>query len=213
MIYKNLLYELSKGQNGSSTPDAVEINVPSNARFYQVDLATRTIDAPKYLSVQQEHRAETVYFLVDRYYDNVDLSQTTCIVNFINADNQAYIYYVPFCDVYLFDGKMILPWNISGAATAKPGKVQYSLTFYRMENIVNPSDLDITENLGKLTYKLSTQMAQSEVMYGLNLEDLIVLEDQNDENYDYTNDLKLLQTILASIGQSYEEAVVYWTDV
>lgn len=208
MIYKNLLYELSKGKNGSATPDAIQINVPSNAQFYTVDLSTRTIDAPKYLSVQQEHRAETVYFLIDRYYDNVDLSKTTCVVNFINADNQGYVYFVPYCDVYLFDGKIILPWNISGAATAKPGIVRYSLMFYRMEDLPAAEDLDTAEDLGKITYRLTTQMAQSEVMYGLDIEEVA-----KDEDFGFTSSLEQLHALLASITQSYQEAFVYWTDV
>lgn len=208
MIYKNLLYEISKGQNGSSNPEAIEMNVPSNAHLYQVDLNTRTIEAPKYLSVQQEHRAETVYFVVDRYYGNMDLSLTTCVVNFINANNEGYVYFIPYCDVYMFDGKIILPWNISGAATKKAGIVSYSLMFYLMEDLPAADELDTAEGLGKITYRLSTQMAQSEVMYGMDLEEVA-----NDETFGFESNLEQLHTLLASIGQSFEEAIVYWTDV
>jgi len=72
MNYKSLLYEIQNASSASPTSDV--IIVPSNARIYNVDLNTRIIDAPEYLSVQHEHYAETVYFLVDRYYDSMDLA-------------------------------------------------------------------------------------------------------------------------------------------
>ena len=50
MTYKKLLFTLA-GQDGSSNPDAIKINVPTTADLYYVNLNTRTIDAPRYLSV------------------------------------------------------------------------------------------------------------------------------------------------------------------
>lgn len=218
MNYKSLLYELQQGNNnGSYIPDAVAINVPSNASLYNVDLKTRTIEAPQYLSVLNEHRAETVYFLVDRYYDNMDLSQTVCVIYFVTKDGKGYIYYVPFCDVTTFYGKMIIPWNISGAATAFEGKVKYNLSFYLMENIPDINNYDLFDWANaKFKYRLTTKPAESEVLHGLPLETVA-----NDADFGFSlENLNQTHTLLASIQdkintayEAIEDSIVYWTDV
>jgi hypothetical protein len=49
--------------------------------------------------VQKDHNAETLYFILDRYYDNVDLATMSCIVQYQNASkdkaSSGYIYAVP----------------------------------------------------------------------------------------------------------------------
>ena len=210
MNYKSLLYELQQGgYNGSYMPDAVPINVPSNASLYGVNLNTRTIDAPQYLSVLEEHKAETVYFLVDRYYDNMDLSQTVCVIYFVTKDGKGYVYNVPFCDVTTFYGKMIIPWNITGAATRLEGKVKYAINFYLMEDLdINPNDLDTIDwDQVKFKYRLSTKPAESEVLHGLNMEDFA-----NDEDFGFDRNLTQLHTLLSSLNQAVQESVVYWVD-
>jgi hypothetical protein len=38
------------------------------------------VEAPPVLGVKKDHYAETLYFSVDRYYDNMDLASTTCLI-------------------------------------------------------------------------------------------------------------------------------------
>jgi hypothetical protein len=78
MNYKSLLSEINNAAMASTLVDAIV--VPSNKQLYNVDLNTRKIEAPEVLSIQSEHYAETVYFLVDRFYDNMDLAQTNCVI-------------------------------------------------------------------------------------------------------------------------------------
>jgi hypothetical protein len=56
------------------------ILLPSDENVYEIDLNKRTIKAPDFLSVKEDHAAETIYFLVDRFYDNMDLSTAACII-------------------------------------------------------------------------------------------------------------------------------------
>ena len=111
MNYKSLLYEIQNANVQGPTTD--EIIVPSNISLYTVNLDTREIDAPEYLSVQHEHYAETVYFLVDRYHDRMDLAQTNCVIQYITPDNESYVYVVPFCDTVTYENKMIITTQIS----------------------------------------------------------------------------------------------------
>lgn len=87
------------------------LQIPSDELIYAVDLNSRTIDTPVYLSTETDHTAETIFFIVDRYYETYDLAQATCIIEFINAKNEPGIYLVPIYDLetYATDGKILFP--------------------------------------------------------------------------------------------------------
>ena len=75
------------------------ILLPTNENIYEIDLNTRSIQAPEILSAQRDHHAETVYFKVDRYFDNMDLTKTVCIVDVlvafsgeVNDEGNKYLY-------------------------------------------------------------------------------------------------------------------------
>lgn len=147
-------------------------NPPSLARLpasevtYDINLEERLINSPKFLSTKKEHKSETIYFRVDRFYDYVDLSTTTCIIQYKTAQTKTpRTYIVPFFDIATQreNGKMLIPWCIDGAATSEVGLVEYSLMFYRIAEI---------ENERKIVYRLNTQPAKSEVLYTLDVQSI-----------------------------------------
>ena len=148
----------------------IAVLLPSDEKTFNVNLSTRTIDAPEYLSVAKDHLAETIYFVMDRYYDGVDLSQTTGIVQYINADKEPRIYAIPFYDITTFKDKILFPWCIEGEVTKKAGVVQYSLKFYHTYKD--------EENNILFDLNLNTTMAKSKILNGL---DVV----KQDENYNY----------------------------
>ena len=58
----------------------VALLLPSDETIYNIDLNSRTIEAPEFLSTETDHFAETIYFKVDRYFDNMDSTKTICII-------------------------------------------------------------------------------------------------------------------------------------
>lgn len=168
------LYEIAS----QNSPNIVELpNAKKN--MYEVNLSTREIDSPKFLSLNAEHRAEVVYFVMDRFYDYMDLINTTCVIQYIAPDNKPYVYVVPFYDIYTFRylNKMIIPWNIDGAATQKAGLLKYSIRFYKLAGE--------GEN-AELVYNLNTLPAQSEILESLNVDPLNKEEvDFQTEAYEY----------------------------
>lgn len=205
MNYKSLLYEIQKASSSQKGPTADTIIVPSNIRLYKIDLNTREIDAPEYLSVQHEHYAETVYFLVDRYYDNMDLAQTTCIVQYV-TNNQSYVYAVPFCDVTTYPDKIIIPWCISGSATEYAGIVKYLLRFYCMDMPSTEGESEYDPSQAQFSYSLSTLVAQSRVMYGLPVENVL---DEPEYHVDTNN---RFYELLRSIGEMVDNSTLYWNE-
>ena len=114
------------------------LNPPSYVLFfyiqktYNIDLATRTIDAPAHLSVSKDHESETIYFKIDRFHDYMDLTNTTCVIQYITPDKKTHLYVVPFYDVITdkINNKIIFPWCVDGNVTKFTGIVEFSIRFY-----------------------------------------------------------------------------------
>lgn len=139
-------------------------NAPSNVylpyadNIYDIDLTTRTINGPEMISVQKDHRSTVIYFKVDRFVDFMDLANTVCVIEYIipgDITRVPYLYAVPFYDIikYSAEDKIIFPWNVSGAATLKSGKIEYAIRFFKID-----------ENGGKLIYNLNTLPTSSSIL-------------------------------------------------
>ena len=153
---------------------------PFARNIYDVDLNTRTIHGPKTLSVRRDHRAEVIYLKVDRYYDYMDLTNTICIIQYkLPNETIPRVYIIPFFDTSTCakEDKILLPWVIGGPVTAKPGIVEYSLRFYKIEKL---SDNDI-----KLIYNLSTLPAESEILDSLEGDGEIMNAEYDSQINDY----------------------------
>lgn len=208
--YNRLLYKI-QDENAQTTA----ILLPSTERIFEIDLNSRKIEAPEFLSVAHDHRAETLYFVVDRYFDHWDLSKSTCVIQYINANNESYIYSPPYYDVETlgdeFENKMIIPWNISGAVTTYPGDVTFSFRFYHIDPysvaqtyIDDNGNEHIPEGETKFVYNLETLPATSKVLYGIGTEIL------NEEYYE------IAPSEVLNIYQKIDEINkrnVYWIDV
>ena len=194
MTYKNLLAQIQNAAIQSTTT----VNMPSNKQFYEIDLSSRTINGPATISVQGEHYAETVYFLVDRFYDNMDLAQTNCVIHYV-INNNSYVYAVPFCDVRSYDGKIIIPWTISMSATQKSGAVQYFVRFYLIDNDENTED-------PQYIYNLNTRPATSQVLTTLSQNDFV--EEDNTLNLP-----SYYEELISNFNSIANTSTVFWTDV
>ena len=136
----------------------------------EINLDTREIKAPEFLSVLEDHRSETVYFKVDRYYDYMDLAHVACVIQYINAAGKAGLYFVPFYDIYTLaeENKILFPWNISGLVTEAAGIVHFSIFFYSIDQkyIDGKYEYDYV-------YKLNTKEAKSKILTSLTVSDLL----------------------------------------
>ena len=203
--YAELLYKI---QNQNAPIEAALI--PSDEPIYQVDLNSRTISAPEFLSVEHEHAAEVIFFEVDRFYDNMDLTQTTCIIQYVNANNESYVYAVPFMDAFTHKDKLIIPWQISGAATAYPGNVTFIFRFFIMDNdsyrVDSQNQTLIPGDDGvKFYYNLATLPATSKVLHGLAPEFL------SDEYKATIGDFTYI--MLQELNSVRRDSMLYWVDV
>lgn len=177
------------------------ILLPVDEKIYNIDLDNRSIEAPEFLSLQTDHYAETVYFLVDRYYDNMDLADTICTVQYQNEkDKDGRIYLVPFFDIttYKKENKILIPWQISGEATRNAGTITFSVRFFKLN--------DFAENGKKdYIYSLNTKPAVSKILYGMDI------DSENNENLYIPADI--VTQLMNDIERVSRQSDIYWIEV
>lgn len=141
-----------------------------NETLYKIDLTTREIEVPEFLGVLEDYRSETIYFEVDRYFDYMDLAQTACVIQYINAAGKAGIYAIPFYDINTLSeqNKIILPWNLSGLVSEAAGTIQFSFFFYSIEQKIEDGEYNYIYN-----YRLNTKMVKSKILNGLAISTLL----------------------------------------
>lgn len=120
-------------------------------KLYNIDLNSRKIEAPTFLSVKGDYEAQVICFTVDRFFENMDLAQdVTCVIQYINAKGDPYLYRVPFYDTYLLkeEGKLVLPWIIKDPVTIASGKIQFALQFYKLDkdDFLSYQPIKLSEN-------------------------------------------------------------------
>lgn len=152
--YLNSLAKIQMGFNGENY-----FPIPSAEKIYCINLDTRIVEAPALLSVTEDHEAEILFFEVDRYFDNMDLLNTTCVINYSNAIGEYYVYPVPCVDAQTKrdENKLLLPWVINSDVTWAAGTVKFAFSFYE----INTGTLEFE-------YMLKTQPSTTRVVQGLN---------------------------------------------
>lgn len=188
--------------NNKNVP-TIALLMPSTETIYNVDLNKRTIEAPEFLSVETDHFSETVYFQVDRYYDNMDLTNTVCIIQYENKNAKkedgtpagGYAYLVPFYDIQHFkdENKILIPWAIGGPATAAAGDVDFAIRFYQ-----------VSADGQQIVYSLNTLPSHSKVLHGMN----VVTED----NENFIIPTGTVEDIYNQINILREQISLYWID-
>lgn len=136
------LQRLDDIQNQSQLKELVML--PSDEPRFIIDADSRTISVPDeftFLGVENDYAAETVYFEIDRYFDQHDLSTEMCVVQFESvSDEGAYetvlsdgFYPVTKIDIDTVPGKILFGWTILNDVTAHNGIVKFSVRFYSLE--------------------------------------------------------------------------------
>ena len=147
-------------------------HLPSNEPRFIIDANSREINIPfefSFLGVIGDHKAETIYFEIDRYFDDVDLSEHTCVIQFINKNPKTLkfnegMYPVTTMDVNSIDGKIIFGWNIMNDATQIAGDIHFSIRFYSIDSN------------NKFTYNFNTLTANSIILDTLDVKRTSIIE-------------------------------------
>lgn len=132
------LERLSEIQSSSTTR---LVMLPADEPRFIIDSDSRKISIPEeftFLGVKNDSRAETIYFEIDRYFDNVDLSGHTCVVQYASArDGKTGAIAEGICPISMLDvntipGKIIFGWPVTNDVTAYSTDVHFSVRFYSL---------------------------------------------------------------------------------
>lgn len=153
---KEYLSKLGQIQQAISSENFFPI--PEVEQIYKIDLNTRRVEAPAFLSVTDDNEAEILFFEVDRFFDKKDLAQTTCVILYENAAREHFMYPVPCMDLETKkeENKILLPWVINSDVTWEAGTVKFAFQFYE----INPGTL-------KFEYTLNTAETVTRVLQGM----------------------------------------------
>ena len=147
-------------------------HLPSNEPRFIIDANSWEINIPfefSFLGVIGDHKAETIYFEIDRYFDDEDLSTHTCVIQFVNKNPKTLecnegLYPVTTMDVNSIDGKIIFGWNIMNDATQIAGDIHFSIRFYSIDSN------------NKFTYNFNTLTAKSIILDTLDVKHSSIIE-------------------------------------
>lgn len=157
--FKNKLEEIAR-------LEYKERELRNNENVFDVDLNTREIKVPmelKQLGVKGDHKAETLWFALDRYYDGVDLSlDRTWAVQYTNALGESGLDPIDWKNRGKVDpagengDTILLGWDIKYDLTKAAGNVRFSLRCFHV-----PEDNLIID------YSLSTKTVSATIADGL----------------------------------------------
>ena len=194
------LQRLDDIQNQSQLKELVML--PSDEPRFIIDADSRTISVPDeftFLGVENDHAAETIYFEIDRYFDQHDLSTEMCVVQFESVSGEgAYetvlsdgFYPITKIDIDTVPGKILFGWTILNDVTAHNGIVKFSIRFYSLE----------TNESGKkeFSYNFNTLPSSLPIKETINVTGTGVKVDPSD--------LEILTARFAEIEQRAKESI------
>lgn len=188
--------QLKTLQNNQAT-EVSRINTPENG-FFKIDLDQRVVIPPSeykdFLSVEQEHYAETIYFETPRYFDDVDLATTTIIIEYVNADNEARIYPAILQDRTSNPGFIRFAWVLGHEATKAAGIIKFAVRFFSVD-----------QQEHTFVYNLQTQPMSGRIAFGLRDDKGRSIDAF--ENYDYSSE------VIGALLQQVNDARLKWIDV
>lgn len=153
---------------------------------FVIDANTRVINPPNNnytYAVSGDDLAETIYFTIDRYFDNIDLS-TKNIAVLSQINGQKRLTEITFKDITSMPNMIIFGWPISKILTEKTsGILEFSVRFYTL----NGSSID---------YSLSTLPAKLNIKYTLDFtkEEDVVIDNASDRAKDLLTNANIYGT-------------------
>lgn len=190
-------WEQLKHIQNNQAREISKITTPPSG-FFKIDLDERSITPPAeyrdFLAVAQEHMAETIYFEVDRFFDDVDLTTTNIIIEYVNGNGDARIFPAVLQDWTTNPGHIRFAWVLGNEATQAAGILTFAVRFY---------SVDQTEKI--FTYSLSTRPYSGVVIASL--------EDANGEPIDAFAEYDYSADVLSAFTQQINEYRMRWINV
>lgn len=149
-------------------------NEPGPTGYLTVDMESRRITIPPTITnigTESDDEVKRLWFKMDRYYHDIDLSTFLVRINYLNAEGNGDVYTPE--DVSVEDNALIFSWLIGRYAVSKVGNVKFAICC-----------VDIKDH-GVVDREFNTTIASLPVLEGLETVELFD-EDKIDAIYNAT---------------------------
>lgn len=116
-----------------------------------------------FLGVHGDIEVNKVLFLFPKYYNSIDMTEFTPIVNYVNANGDANYYECK--EVKSSNGIAFFEWNITSDVTSHIGNIVFSVRLIKYDNL-------------KIIKEFNTKPSTGTVLEGLNVDDHVTPEIQ-----------------------------------
>ena len=116
-----------------------------------------------FLGVHGDIEVNKVLFLFPKYYNSIDMTEFTPIVNYVNANGDANYYECK--EVKSSNGIAFFEWNITSDVTSHIGNIMFSVRLIKYDNL-------------KIIKEFNTKPSTGTVLEGLNVDDHVTPEIQ-----------------------------------
>ena len=138
--------------------------LPLDEEIFEINANARTITVPagfkkNGVGVQGDHTAETIHFVIDRYFDSIDLAADDIFIAIQYEGPNKDIHGLDpavFKDVVTLQNKIIFGWVIDDKITAVPGAIKFAVHFFKGE-------LDENNKIKSVKYSFNTLPASINV--------------------------------------------------
>ena len=114
--------------------------LPLDEEVFNIDANSRAITVPagfkkNGIGVLGDHTAETIHFVIDRYFDSIDLAADNIkiAIQYEGAKDVKGLDLAVFKDTETLQNKIIFGWVIDDKITAIPGTIKFSVHFFNAE--------------------------------------------------------------------------------
>lgn len=116
-----------------------------------------------FLGVHGDIEVNKILFLFPKYYNSIDMTEFTPIVNYVNANGDANYYECK--EVKSSNGIAFFEWNITSDVTSHIGNIMFSVRLIKYDNL-------------KIIKEFNTKPSTGTVLEGLNVDDHVTPEIQ-----------------------------------
>ena len=175
--------------------------LPIDEEFFEINANTREIIVPpsfrKSVGVAGDQVAEVIYFIVDRYFDTMDLNNQNIHIEWTTPNGVDGVSEELIRDIESQPGKIIFGWALHDVITEMPGTVEFAVRFWTTEK--NNAGEDIVE------YTLRTLPQKITISKGLDIANLN--ENERPEALSKEAQEFIFNRIVKSVQDNVEEFV------
>jgi len=180
----------------------------ASINLFKIDLDAREIIAPAdyldFIGVVGEHRAETITFQVDRYYEDVDLADMCIVVEYVNAQGEGRVAPILVRDFITFDNQILFDWVIDSDFYKEPGIVEFDVRFFMIGDSLDP------DGNRALVYSLRTKPFTSRILDTLPLD---LTEFQEEYESQFASELDQLIGMRDALQSAIDNKKFFWKDI